>query len=185
MTEREQDEKTSERNWFYRKASTAEGFVVELHAEDVFSIQLARGEVTLFIKSALAGPGVEDEKAVEASPERETQVANRTERETRRLRIRGRLASEPQYAPLPRRGLRVSFVVAARHADAGTIFHRAYATGDYARRIQAKNPVKGDEVTIDGERHVNRIRQADGGVKESPLLYCYGLRVRVSPRRNG
>jgi hypothetical protein len=194
--EREQRRREQTVKAFYQSASSEHGFTLQLKEDDVLSMRVAGREITLYIQPQPVGAeiavedpiapvaGIEDADSLARSP---AEPASRTaaEREARRIRFSGRLASDPSYAPLPQRGLRVSFVVAQHLEDGTTVFHRSYATGDYARRIQQKNPAKGEEVAIDGERQVNRIRQADGSFKESPLVYCYGLRVKVLPKRAG
>jgi hypothetical protein len=191
MTERgnQQNEPRKELRTLRERASRPDGLSLELAEGDLITISVSHGRVSLFLEAAPGDSEPEREASEPISTDEEpTSDLNdgQPERQTRtRIRLSGRLASEPSYAPLPRRGLRVSFVVAEPHGDNGPTYHRAYSTGEYARRIQAKNPHKGDRVTIDGERHTNRIRQADGGYKESLLLYCYGVRTRQGGHQGG
>ena len=127
--------------------------------------------------------GADAEEALSAPAAVEPALPVMQERESKRVSITGNVASVPTYAPLPKKGLRVGFVLAEHLEDGVTHFHHVYATGEYARRVQAKNPLKGTAVTVEGERQVNE-RLVKGTPTSVEELYCYGLRVTVRPRRN-
>jgi hypothetical protein len=166
------------------RAATSEGLRLPLAPGEMLTLSLSgSGEVVLYVgvqNTAEERAGTEPAGTALAPAGQE---APSMEREPRRTTVQGIIASIPRYGPLPRKGLRVGFVLAEHREDGATRFYRVYATGDYARRIQAKSPSKGDRVTVEGELQ-HTLRRQGNEVKPVEELYCYGLRHQPTPREN-
>jgi hypothetical protein len=177
MTEQEENKRSALESALYAAASSEAGFALHIRPDDELRLALSgHGELTLWIapQNSRATPLLAPKTP-----------APREADERGRVRITGRIASPVRYAPLKNKGLRVGFTLAEHLEDGETRYHRVYATGDYARRTQRKDPQLGvgDEVTIEGARQRRTVVQ-NGRERELEEIYCYGLRVSTLPRRS-
>jgi hypothetical protein len=149
-------------------------------SDDLILERVSETEIILHIKPRPVQAAEVPQEALEiiAPPD-----AMSAEEEPRRWTVVGRIAVGPRYYPLKHKGLGVQFKLAQHQEDGATTFHDVFATGEFAKRIQKTGPLRGDEVraTVETQRN-QRLRRAK--VQEVAELYCYGLRVTVSPRRN-
>jgi hypothetical protein len=162
-------------------ATGPRGFRLRLHPDEEMRLVLAGsgGEVTLFI-----APKAQDEPTSPPPPAmpapQETIPATDVEK---RVKLRGRVGSAPQYKPLPRRGLRVGFRFAAFTDSEKPDWHEVYATGKFAEAIQAKAIAKGDEVDLTGERQLGIQRQRDGSERTVERIFAYGVSLKKRAQR--
>ncbi len=168
MAEQEAEHSEALTQALFTAAGRPEGFTVQLAPEQELRLALSgHGELTLWV-SGKAEP--------EAAPAQVSSTGGRREGEQERIRLTGRVASSPRYAPLRNRGLRVGFTLAEHPTDGETIFHSVYSTGDFARRIQRANPQLGEEVSVEGVRQ-QRTEMRSGRQRQVTSVYCYGLRI--------
>jgi hypothetical protein len=186
MNEREQHSEHEQFSKTLREqAKTSDGLRLTLKPGETLRLSLSgSGEVVLALEAQTsAEERGQTELAGSASVPADPAEARSKEQEPRRRTVQGIIASVPRYGPLPRKGLRVGFVLAEHREDGTTQFYRVYATGDYARRVQAKSLSKRDRVTVEGELQHNLRRQGDAW-KPVEELYCYGLRLQTAPRHS-
>ena len=159
-------------------AKDRHGLTLRLQPDEELRLVLAgSGEVMLFIGAKANG------EARSPAPVPAAVEAPEGHGLEKRVKLRGRVGSDPQYKPLPRRGLRVGFRFAAFTGGEKPAWADIYATGTFALAIQAKGIGKGDEVELTGERQQAVQRQRDGSDRLVERIFAYGVSIKKRAQR--
>jgi len=162
-------------------AKEPHGLRIQLHPDEELRLVLggSGGEITLFVA---AKSQTEMHSSTLPPALAQSERLERSEAD-KRVRLRGRVGTEPQYKPLPRRGMRVGFRFAAFTETEKPDWHDVYATGRYAEAIRAKGISKGDEIEITGERQQAVQKQRGGSERTVERIFLYGASIKKRVQR--
>src|SRR6266568_2498893 len=108
MARGEQERYTALARAVQKAAATPDGLTVPIAAADEVVLRVAGTEVTLYLRPRSEAPQTPAELPVAATPE---SPPGQQEEERRRVTLTGNVASVPKYSTLPKKGLRVGFML--------------------------------------------------------------------------
>jgi hypothetical protein len=125
--------------------------------------------------SSLEEPSLPSAQKIVKSDSEKGHSFQSPEKET--VKLTGNLAYAPKFDRLASGVPRARFTIGDHSVEGETTYHSAYATRQFAERIQKAGLERGQLVEVAGRWQIQQQKQDDGTVKEIKRFYAFGVRI--------